>query len=105
MKNLHRHAVLILALAAAAMSDGCADQLVSDDTIRHRTAIDLGVPDNAVSVLHRRYDGENVTYYDVRVRGTPRLYNCILTGGTVLDLGQPNGVGCEPEGSKPTFTR
>ena len=72
---------------------GCVNSLVSDDHIRSQTALRLNVPTEAVSISDRRYDGNNATYYEAHVYG--RSYDCVLTGGTALELGMTSGVGCE----------
>lgn len=86
-----------LAIIAAFVLSGCANQLLSDDRIRDDTAMALGQPAAAVTISGRRYDGATNTYYVAR---TPRgTYNCVINGGSVMAFGMTNPPDCTPVGS------
>lgn len=71
----------VIPLAALALS-GCAEQLISDQTIRDKTAFVLNEPANTITISDRRYDGVAETRYIAHTyRGT---YSCILDGGSTL---------------------
>lgn len=89
----------ILALVAVVAVSGCADQLVSNDHLRERTAFVLNVPPPTVAISDRRYDGMMTTYYNA---STPAgSFQCMISGGSINLLGLTDPPLCsrvaEPE--------
>lgn len=89
-----------LAILSALVLCGCANQLLSEDRIRDKTAETLGQSPASVTIADRRYDGATNTSYTAR---TPRgAYSCVINGGSVMAFGMTNPPTCTPTGSAPT---
>lgn len=79
-------------LAAVLAVGGCADKLLSDDSIRASTATVLNQPAASIRIADRRYDGAtNTSYTATTPHGT---YRCTINGGTVMAFGMTNPPQC-----------
>ena len=84
----------ILALLAGVALSGCADKILSDNSIRDQTALALNQPAAAVTISDRRYDGQLTTYYNA---STPQgSYRCTISGGTINLMGMTDPPQCSP---------
>ncbi len=93
----------MLTIAAASLAlAGCADKILSDDHIRHDTAMMLGVAPQTLVISNRQYDGFATTYYDAstlvikakRARSVGMNYRCRIEGGNLNSFGLTNPPEC-----------
>ncbi len=85
--------IALAILSAAALTTGCANQIMSDRSIADTTAALLGQPASSLRISDRRYDGMTNTYYTATTaQGVS--YRCVINGGTLLSAGMINPPTC-----------
>jgi hypothetical protein len=83
----------------AALSAGCAAQMLSDERLRANTAGALGTLPDDLTISNRTEQVPN-TYYTVTTKAGAE-YSCIINGGGILAAGMVNPPQCTKKGETP----